>query len=109
PIYIFNFLLVAGYFVWAINGLQKEISMMAWVKYVVLFFCGLSVVYSLRMFFAVLVMLVHNASSLTYVWYQFYRLGTRPHSLYPTWLRAVVVFVVPVGLIVSVPSYHLLF
>jgi|FLYM01.1.fsa_nt_gi ABC-2 type transport system permease protein len=109
PIYVVNFILVSVYFAWAISGIDREIALLSWVKYVALFFCGLSVIYSLRMFFAALVLVVHNASSLTYVWYQFYRLGTRPHSLYPVWLRAVVTFIFPVGLIVSVPSYHLLF
>lgn len=109
PVYIFNFLLVFGYFLWAVNGLQKEIYFTSVLKYIFLLLCGLMVLYSLRMFFAVLVVVVHNAQSITYVWYQIYRLGTRPHSIYPSWLRIIIVMVLPVGLIVSVPSHHLLF
>lgn len=109
PIYFFNFLLVSVYFIWALQGLDRSIPLLSAVKYLFLLVCGLAALYSLRMFFAVLVLIVHNAQNLTYVWYQFYRLGTRPHSIYPTWLRLVVTLILPVGLIVSVPSYHLLF
>jgi ABC-2 type transport system permease protein len=109
PIYFFNFILVAGYFYWAISHLGRTPDAAAFVKYFLLLICGLSVLYCLRLFFAVIVLVVHNANNITYVWYQLYRFGTRPHSLYPSWLRVFVIFVLPVGLIVSVPSYNLLF
>lgn len=109
PVYFFNFALVFGYLLWAIQGMHRPIDLVALLKYIILMVCGLTVIYSLRIFFAVLVLIVHNAQNITYVWYQFYRLGTRPHSIYPSWLRLVVTFIIPVGLIASVPSYHLLF
>ncbi len=109
PIYFFNFILVLGYFSWAIMGLERELSFSAIGKYLILLLCGLMTLYSLRMFFIVLVLIVHNAQNITYVWYQFYRLGMRPHSIYPSWLRWTVTLILPVGLIVSVPSFHLLF
>ena len=108
-VYFTNMILVLGYLVWAIQRLETPPPLFNYVKYLFLLFWGLWITYSCRMFFAALTLRIHDANSLTYTWYQFYRLGTRPHALYPSWLRLVVTFVLPVGLIASVPASNLLF
>lgn len=109
PVYFLNFILVFSYFMWAIVKYPHPIGAVAVVKYLFLLLCGLAVLYSLRFFFAILNLLIHNANSLTYVWYNFYRFATRPHNIYPNWLRVALVSFLPIGMIISVPAYNLLF
>jgi ABC-2 type transport system permease protein len=44
-----------------------------------------------------------------YVWYQLYRFGTRPDSIYPAPIRFVIMSVMPFALIASVPAKWVLF
>lgn len=108
-VYFTNLILVVGYLSWAIYRLDVQPQALSYLKYFFLLFWGLWITYSCRMFFAALALRIHDANSLTYTWYQFYRLGTRPHSLYPSWLRFTVTFILPVGLIASVPASNFLF
>ncbi|MGZ3713384.1 MAG: ABC-2 family transporter protein, partial [Bdellovibrionota bacterium] len=39
-----------------------------------------------------------------YLWYNFYRLGLRPDTIYVPWMKFIVLTFVPVGLIASVPA-----
>jgi ABC-2 type transport system permease protein len=107
PIYFINLIPVSIYLFWGISSLPTQPSAWILLQTFLLMICGLCVLYSMRFFFAALNVVFTNASSLTYVWYQLYRLGTRPHALYPTWLRWIVVTAFPVGLIVSVPATQL--
>ena len=106
-VYAVNLLIVAAYLAWAIMRLPEKPATLQYLLTFVLMITGLSVLYSLRFFFAALNVVITNAASLTYVWYQFYRLGNRPHALYPPWLRWCVLTIFPVGLIVSVPATNL--
>lgn len=106
-VYFINMMIVLTYLTWAILHLETQPT---WSQFVATFFLiigGLCVLYSLRFFFAALNVVFTNATSLTYVWYQFYRLGTRPHALYPPWLRWCVLTIFPVALISSVPATNL--
>jgi ABC-2 type transport system permease protein len=107
PVYLINMLIVLSYLGWAIWNLEVYPSWWAYPLTLLLVVGGLGVLYSLRFFFAALNVLFVNAYSLTYVWYQFYRLGTRPHALYPAWLRWCVLTIFPVALISSVPATNL--
>ncbi len=109
PVYLSNLVLVVGYLVWAISNLETLPSFFQFAKYFFLLGCGLAITYSCRMFFVALTLKLHDANSLTYMWFQFYRLGMRPREIYPRWLRLTVTFVLPVGLIASVPASQLLF
>ncbi|MEQ1907063.1 MAG: ABC-2 family transporter protein [Pirellulaceae bacterium] len=66
--------------------------------------CGLVVVYSVRFFFSLLSIIFTRAENINYVWFQIYKLGTRPDSLYPRWLRYTILTIVPVAFVASVPS-----
>lgn len=65
---------------------------------------GSIVFYSLRFLFASTAIIYTKVESLNYLWYNFYRLGLRPDTIYVPWLKIVVLTVVPVGLIASVPA-----
>lgn len=66
--------------------------------------CGLAVVYSVRFIFSLLSIIFTRAENINYVWFQIYKLGTRPDSLYPNWLRYTIMTVIPVAFVASVPS-----
>ena len=106
-VYLINLGIVICYLTWALGKLPALPGVTAFLGTFLLMIAGLIVLYSLRFFFAGLNVILTNASSLTYVWYQFYRLGNRPHALYPPWLRWIVLTIFPVGLIVSVPATNL--
>lgn len=88
--YAINLVIVMVYLAWAISRLPVPPTLPQRLETVGLMITGLIVLYALRFFFAALNVILTNANSLTYVWYQFYRLGNRPHALYPSWLRWVV-------------------
>jgi ABC-2 type transport system permease protein len=106
-VYIINLVGVIGYLGWAISQLAVKPTLLQGFETFLLMICGVVVLYSMRFFFAALNVIFTNATSLTYVWYQFYRLGTRPHALYPPWLRWCVLTIFPVALISSVPATNL--
>lgn len=106
-VYLINLVIVVAYLLWSLKQLGTDVSRLQIFVSLLLMICGLGILYCLRFFFAGLNILFVNASSLTYVWYQFYRLGTRPHALYPAWLRWAILTVLPVGMIASVPATSL--
>jgi ABC-2 type transport system permease protein len=105
--YVFNIFMTAGYLMFALNQLPA----VAWWKLcflVVSVPCALSIVYGLRFFFSASALIFTRAENINYVWYQFYKLGTRPDAVYPTWLRYAILSVLPVAFIASVPARLLL-
>jgi ABC-2 type transport system permease protein len=106
-VYGINLLLVLAYTAWAITKLPHPPAVAQYFVTFGLMICGIAVLYAVRFFFAALTVLLTNAQSLTYVWYQLYRLGNRPHALYPPWLRWCLLTILPVGLIMSVPASNL--
>jgi ABC-2 type transport system permease protein len=58
----------------------------------------------MRFMLSTLAVIFSRAENINYVWYQIYRLGTRPDALYPPWLRYLLLTIVPVGFLASVPS-----
>lgn len=102
--YLINFGLVCGYLWWGLHHLSVRPHASQILAGLLLMVCGLVILYSMRFFFVVLTIVFVNASNLNYVWYQFYRLGNRPHTFYPYWLRTIILTVVPVAMIVSIPA-----
>lgn len=99
-----NLLMVGGYLAWAVVNMPREIGVMQWLTFVVLILSGVLISYTLRFLFNVLAMLLHEAGNIQFIWYQLYRLATRPDILYPPYLRIFILTVFPVGFIASVPS-----
>lgn len=102
--YLVNFWMVVGFLVWAILRLPKAPSMLQIFTFALLMICGVTITYSMRFLFSTLSVVFHNASSVQFLWYQVYRLGTRPDILYPRMLRLVLLSALPIGFVASVPS-----
>lgn len=102
--YFGNMVLVLGYLVWAIRALPQPISMWQLVSFILVYLFGLITLYSIRFMFATLAVFLHDAGNIQFVWYQLYRLGTRPDPIYPGALRLLVFTILPVAFFASVPS-----
>ena len=102
--WVVNLALIVVYLIWAMNRLPHGFSVVQILTYIILVGCGVLVFYCMRFLFGMLVLVLHDAGNIQFVWYQLYRLGTRPDILYPPYLRYFVLTVLPVAFIASVPS-----
>jgi ABC-2 type transport system permease protein len=102
--YCINFILVFCGFIWALTYLPVGVP---WQRLPLLFVvlpAGVAVMYATKLVFATSALFFGANTSIMMVWYQLYRLGTRPDVIYPRWLRLVVLAVLPMGFIASVPA-----
>lgn len=65
---------------------------------------GLTIVYGIRFIIASTALFFTRADAVTYIWYQLYRLGTRPDTIYPMLLRYAVLSILPIAFLASVPA-----
>jgi ABC-2 type transport system permease protein len=106
--YFVNVFLILFYLHWASHQLETPMTPMSLLATGIAGVSGLAVMYVMRFVFASVSILFTKSDALLQVWYQLYRLATRPDIVYPNWLRIVVFTVVPVGFITSVPARILL-
>lgn len=70
--------------------------------------CGLVALYSVRFSIAATAVIFARSDNLQFIWYQIYRLGMRPDSIYSPWLKWLLLTVLPVGVVASVPARAIL-
>lgn len=70
--------------------------------------CGLVALYSVRFTIAASAVIFARSENLQFIWYQIYRLGMRPDSIYVPWLKWLLLTALPVGVVASVPARALL-
>lgn len=104
PAYIGNFVLVLGWLTWSLLRLPEAVVWERLPLLLIVIPCSLAITYAMRFFFSASALIFTRAENINYVWYQIYRLGTRPDSIYPQWLRYAVLSVVPLGFLASVPA-----
>lgn len=101
--YLGNLLIAAAWLVYALN----QVADFQWVRLFWLFLTvpiGLSLVYSIRFMTSATALFFTRADAINYIWYQVYRLGTRPHAIYPDILRYAVLTLIPIAFLASVPA-----
>jgi ABC-2 type transport system permease protein len=101
---IVNLGLALIYLVWAINHLSHPVGWAQIVVFSVLILSGLVISYALHFMFATFNVIFQDFSAVQFVWYQLYRLATRPDPIYPGFLRMIVMTVFPVAFFASVPA-----
>jgi ABC-2 type transport system permease protein len=106
--FLINMVLTFALVNWALTKTSAgwHLSSVLWIIYFIPW--ALLVVYGTRFLFSALSVIFINADSVSYIWYQLYRMGTRPDSIYPKWLRYTLLSIVPMGFVASVPSRLLL-
>lgn len=70
--------------------------------------CGLIALYAMRFSMAATAVIFARSENLQFIWYQIYRLGMRPDSIYVPWMKWLLLTALPVGVIASVPARALL-
>lgn len=70
---------------------------------------GLAALYAMRFMFAATTVIFTKSDNLQYVWYQIYKLGMRPDTIYFPWLKFLITTLFPVAFIASVPAQSLMF
>jgi ABC-2 type transport system permease protein len=100
---ILTTLLTSGWLVWSLAQLEN----FSWTRALWLIIAvpsGSLIFYCLRFMFAATAVIFTKVESLNYLWYNFYRLGLRPDTIYVPWMKLILLSIVPVGLIASVPA-----
>lgn len=77
-----------------------------WLAYLIP--VGVTCLYAFRFMFGAAAVIFTKSDNLQFVWYQIYRLGMRPDSIYSPWLKYLILSIVPVAIVASVPSRALL-
>lgn len=103
-----NFCLAVGWFSWSIAHYSEPLPLFRVLWLLLLVPAGFFVFYSLRFFFTTVTLITVRAENLQYLWYQLYRLGMRPDTIYNPWVKYLVLTAIPVGLVASVPARALL-
>ena len=102
--FILNLAIVVAYLIWTINNLNHSVTPLQLGIYALLVILGVIIYYSVRFLFGMLVVVLQDAGNIHFVWYQIFRLGSRPDILYPPVLRFVILTVLPVAFMASVPA-----
>lgn len=89
---------------WSLEGFNP--ARLLWLA--ILIPAGVTVLYACRFLFAASAVIFTKSESLQFVWYQVYKLGMRPDSIYSPWVKYVLLSLFPVAIIASVPARALL-
>lgn len=101
--YIPNFLIGLCWLLWAFNKLPHPSPLnLLWLLLLVP--CSALVVYATRFMFATTALFLTRAENIQYLWYQMYKLGQRPDSVYPMWMRYILLSVIPMTMVASLPA-----
>jgi ABC-2 type transport system permease protein len=102
-----NLILGSAWLLYALHGLHDfNYARLLWL--IVLIPCSLVAIYSMRFMFAATAVIFTRSENLQFLWWQVYRLGMRPDSMYSPYLKLVILTVIPVGVIISIPARALL-
>ncbi len=102
-----NLCIAVGWFIYSILQLPNfEWIRLLWL--IILVPCGLVALYAMRFVMASTAVIFARSENLQFIWYQIYRLGMRPDSIYVPWLKWTLLTALPVGVIASVPARALL-
>lgn len=98
-----NLLIAVGWLTYSLYQLPD----FSWVRLLwltILLPTGVCVGYVLRFSFAAVAVIFAKSENLQFIWYQLYKLGTRPDSIYFPWLKTVLMTIMPIAMIASVPA-----
>jgi ABC-2 type transport system permease protein len=104
---LMNMLMALGWLGWSLARVEN-MSPINILYFLLLVPSGVISLYVMRFFFTSIAIVLTRAENFHYLWYQLYRLGLRPDSIYSPWLRFLVLTLLPVGIIASVPARALL-
>ncbi|MCX7978850.1 MAG: ABC-2 family transporter protein [Bdellovibrionaceae bacterium] len=98
-----NFTMAVAWLWWSLSFIP-DFNPWRLLWLLVIFPCGLAVIYTIRFFFCSLALIFTRSDNLQFVWYHLWKLGQRPDSIYVPWFRYFLLSALPVGIIGSVPA-----
>lgn len=102
-----NLVLGLSWLVYSLKGLDSfEPLRLLWLIFLIP--CSLAVIYSVRFMFSATAVIFTRSENLQFLWWQVYRLGMRPDSMYSAWFKWALLTVIPVGVVVSIPARAIL-
>ncbi len=102
-----NLILGLSWLFYSLSGIDNfNYFKLGWLIFLVP--CSLTVIYTMRFMFSTTAVIFTRSENLQFLWWQIYRLGMRPDSMYSTWFKWALLTVVPVGVVVSIPARALL-
>jgi len=101
--YIPNLMIALGWLFWSYSKLP-DISYWNLLWLLLLVPCSTLVVYATRFMFATSALFLTRAENVQHLWFQMYKLGHRPDSVYPMWLRYLLVSAIPMAMVASLPA-----
>jgi ABC-2 type transport system permease protein len=102
-----NLIIGSAWLIYALNGLEQFNPLkLLWL--IVLVPASLCVLYSMRFMFSASAVIFTRSENLQFLWWQVYRLGMRPDSMYVPYIKYVLLTIIPVGVIISIPARALL-
>lgn len=102
-----NFIIGSSWLIYALSGLE-DFNYLRLLWLIILVPCSLAVIYTMRFMFSATAVIFTRSENLQFLWWQVYRLGMRPDSMYFPWLKFILLTIIPVGVIVSIPARALL-
>ncbi len=103
-VYVFNFVLTTSWLIYSLSRLPGGLDLFKISTLFIMIPSAVALTYSSRFFFSASALIFTRADNINYVWFNLYKLGTRPDSIYPTWLRYILLSVIPVAFFASVPA-----
>ncbi len=103
-----NLLIAWGIMAWALLRYPGHLEPVNVLAFLVLLPLGNFLYYLVHMWFLLPTFWLHSSSGLWQVFFQVEKYAERPHQIFAPWLRRILLSVVPLGLMVSVPT-HVLF
>jgi ABC-2 type transport system permease protein len=102
--YSANLLITISYLIFVFVKTHHSFPIQNFITGFILLFFSSLVAYSFRIFFAMMAINFSRVDSLNYIWFQFYRFGMRPDSVYPRSLRTIFLTFLPLAYLASVPA-----
>jgi len=100
---LFDLVLGLGVFVLAVVNLRAELSIWQVVSFMAALASGLTILYAILLIFSALVFWSPGIL-FTWIFDGLYQMSRYPMGMYPGWLRLVLTWIVPVGMITTVPA-----
>jgi ABC-2 type transport system permease protein len=98
-----NLILAIAWLWWSLSQLP-DFNLMKLLWLLIVIPNGFLFMYTFRFCFACTAVIFTRSENLQFIWYNIYKLGTRPDSIYAPWMKYLLMTLVPVALIASVPA-----
>ena len=102
-----NLILGASWLLYALSNMT-DFNWFRLLWLIILIPCSLMIIYSIRFMLSATAVIFTRSENLQFLWWQIYKLGMRPDSMYNPFIKYLVLTVIPVGVIVSIPARALL-